>query len=522
MQLVLYQITILKQISGFTTSGDGTSNRHINYDARHVHLKVPDYNSDDPSKMVHRTRFVGIRSSPDQSSEAEVLETTETFEDILKIYHESPLAERSNHFHRLVDVLAKWFGANSDHCSKEKKAARLMAELKQEAIRQKLGEDKIGEKSLSEIEAVVAEERMKVVENLGGQKVWDDLSPAEKAKHEAAIMKNTLIAFGEEEFNLLPPEEQAILDIFIWVGCGCHKDANAVQGGNKAMMEHWPKNGLCPPVLLANKDNAAVLAEVENIASDQLTPAQIRAILVSARGGVKTASIAGFIFNHKDDKKGQQDVFCYWFELLGIPLVFPDISNTRYGSYCKGATVLIQHRTKILEFLEFIKDKKDKRIFTHMEKNLKKALEDIPTLTELAVLSLYSQSISCPYMRQIRGSGTEDINMLERGPLHDKVRQHMEKVIADPDILISENATYTTGAMDGEEWENPAAVKAVLDMAPTLPHLKGVLVAFFEGAMDTWRRFTTEFDSTGPINKLSAHYRDLIWMPRLLPCLHAQ
>jgi len=55
---------------------------------------------------------------------------------------------------------------------------------------------------------------------------------------------------------------------------------------------------------------------------------------VTTRGGVKAASIAGAIFNHKDNKKGQQDVYRFWFEEAGIPLAFPDTSNIHYGTHC--------------------------------------------------------------------------------------------------------------------------------------------------------------------------------------------
>jgi len=47
-----------------------------------------------------------------------------------------------------------------------------------------------------------------------------------------------------------------------------------------------------------------------------------------------------------------------------------------------------------------------------MEKNLKAALQCIPTLTELVVLALHGQAISHPYMCQICG---ENMNMLDQG-----------------------------------------------------------------------------------------------------------
>jgi len=47
--------------------------------------------------------------------------------------------------------------------------------------------------------------------------------------------------------------------LFIWVGCGCHKDLNTVLGGYIAISKFWEENGLDPPVLLPNKFNAAVI-----------------------------------------------------------------------------------------------------------------------------------------------------------------------------------------------------------------------------------------------------------------------
>jgi len=55
-----------------------------------------------------------------------------------------------------------------------------------------------------------------------------------------------------------------------------------------------------------------------------------------------------------------------------------------------------------------------------MEKNLYNALQDPPTLTELAVLALYGQAVYHPYVSQIRG---QNMNMLDLGPLHLEVEK---------------------------------------------------------------------------------------------------
>jgi hypothetical protein len=144
-----------------------------------------------------------------------------------------------------------------------------------------------------------------------------------------------------------------------------------------------------------------------------------------------------------------------------------------------------------------------------MEKNLKAALQCIPTLTELVVLALHGQAISHPYMCRIRG---ENMNMLDQGPLHMEVQEHMERIIANPSLLISPDAVHTTGTMDGTEWERPTAVAKILTMIPSLPHLEDVLVAYFEEALITWKRFTSEFDAGGLIDQATDAEKFLAWM----------
>jgi len=276
------------------------------------------------------------------------------------------------------------------------------------------------------------------------------------------------------------------------------------------MMVWWAEHSVTAPILLANKDNTAVLAN-KAATSDSLTPIEQRALDVSSRGGVKAASIAGAIFNHKDDKKGQQDVFRFWFEQAGISITFPDTSNTRYGSYCMAGAVLVQHKANFVQFLEFVRDKKDSSKFTNMEKNLYNALQDPATLTELSVLALYGQTISHPYVSEIRG---HDLNMLNLGPLHTKVKDHIKKLIAEPSLLLNPASGSIPATLDGKPFENSEAVAAVLKLAPDLLHLSDILVAFLKGASETWDRFTSEFVPGDIIDEASDLEKNLAWMPR--------
>ena len=58
-----------------------------------------------------------------------------------------------------------------------------------------------------------------------------------------------------------------------------------------------------------------------------------------------------------------------------------------------------------------------------MEANLWKALHDPATLSELAILALYGEAVSYPYMKAICSTSDsgEKQNMLNLGPLHKKV-----------------------------------------------------------------------------------------------------
>src|ERR1700683_1686312 len=395
----------------FTASGDGTSNKHIAYDAHHVHYKV---------SSLHCSCLLGIHSSVDQSSEQEVEDWNDILADTLTIFQKSPFGKRTKNFDHVIDLVAKWMGMNTDHCSKAKKTTCLVGEQKTDAVQQILGEKDMLDKSPEEADTELEKFRAKMIEDTGGIAAWNALDKNEQAIHIASMIKDAVKSIGESLFSDLSEEEQWELEFFIWAGCGCHKDMNSVLGGDTAMRAWWAKTNTPGPILLANRDNVVTL---NNIQTPLENDAAIEhALNVTTHGGVKTASIAGAIFNHKDDKKGQQDTFRWWFKKTGIPINFPNTSSNCYGSNCAAAA-------KFLEFLQFIHDRKDHQVFTNMKLNLYKALQCKATLTELATLALYAQAVTHPYMHQIHGSKYGTTNMLDLGPLHLKVEQHIDKII---------------------------------------------------------------------------------------------
>jgi hypothetical protein len=446
--------------------------------------------------------------------------TAETLKDgwlaavshVAEVYNGSPLADRSGDFLRLVAVISWLFAMNSDHCSTEKKVAQFMGQEVHDARLQILGEDEVLNQPDMQTDPAFEKAQEEMVKSVGGPSAWDALPHDEKALKSAMIIKNALISLGESAYVSLSEEDKRLLDFYIWVGCGCHKDANSVKGGNSSMIEWWGKNGIPGPVLLANRDNRRILDDAAQN-SNSTTSAEELARSATTGGGVKAADIAGAIFHHKDDKKGQGSTFTFWFENEGIPLNFPNTSSVRYGSRCEAAAVLLEHREAFLRFLEYVRDAKDHRRFSNMEKNLYTALKCNATLTELATLALYGQTITHPYMREIRGNQNRHTNMLNLGPLHKKVEEHIQRILDDPDILLSPTASYTTGALDGLKWESPGAVAAILAMKENLPHLSAIISDFFLNALKTWRRFTTEFTPDGIIDGATDYEKELAWVP---------
>src|SRR5438046_9834364 len=77
---------------------------------------------------------------------------------------------------------------------------------------------------------------------------------------------------GKASFEMLSDDEKHILKLFIWCGCGCHKDLNTVRGGNAAMMVWWKEHNVSGPVLLANRDNTAVLSDCDTTSDTAIFP----------------------------------------------------------------------------------------------------------------------------------------------------------------------------------------------------------------------------------------------------------
>ena len=70
--------------------------------------------------------------------------------------------------------------------------------------------------------------------------------------------------------------------------------------------------------------------------------------------------------------------------------------------------------------------------------------------------------------------------MLDLGPLHNEVLTHIQQIINTPDLLVESKVSHTTGALYGQKWETPELFPTVKAMADRMPHLKQLVVVFFQ------------------------------------------
>lgn len=288
-----------------TISADSTSNRGINIESSHMNLRVPDYTSGnlsvDPNSMP-KVRFLGVEKTIDHSSAESVRGWNRRLEENIDLFNRSPLAQRLKTPYSIRQFLRILYGMHGDHAAPEKRTAGGLKDQKHDGAIKDLGEEALAGKSYMELVEFLGAWNAKKIIEAGGKEGWDALSPAEQTERDVKMMDDIVTLLGREAYDMLEPVDRRVLDLFIWGGCCMHKDLNSFKGGNDEMMLEWKRLGVLGPILLANKDNAALLRNLLDPAHPKdavLTDDQFRAFEASTRGGVKTAALAGAIFNNK-------------------------------------------------------------------------------------------------------------------------------------------------------------------------------------------------------------------------------
>lgn len=89
---------------------------------------------------------------------------------------------------------------------------------------------------------------------------------------------------------------------------------------------------------------------------------------------------------------------------------------------------------------------------------------------------------------------------------------HIQKLIDNPELLLSSKGDYHAAAFDGKPWEQPKVVDAMLKLVPELPHLKKILVSFPAGALKTWMCFCCKFKKDRAIARTSNAELNAAWI----------
>ncbi|KAJ6521054.1 hypothetical protein DFH09DRAFT_1097996 [Mycena vulgaris] len=456
----------IRASKAFASSGDGTTILHVNFEAKYATF-IP------AGKDMPVTRMLDITSAANHTSEEQFSSWKNvTKSSLVDTYNASPLGQDNPIDHDEFITFIK--GMGTDHVNDQKKLARFCNDWTTNAQKSYTGKRTCLCRNDAKIEAT------------GGLDAWNVLPEDERTRRDIEVNYGHYFAFK------WPTIKQC--------GCCMHKEMNSVKGGVQAMRLFWESIGGPAPVKLMNKANDAAASN-----SVPGSKASDHALAASEGGAVKLTSLLGALFNHKDDKKGQQDTFKLYFEaFLGYTIACPDTSNTRFQSHCDCAVFIVLYLAQILQFMVHVMYSKTNIGLNHLELSILKGLKCTSTITELVVLALYAIAVSYPYMRVVRGlvNGRRP-NALDLGPWHAKVIVFCESIADNPDLLLTADASYTTGTLDGQPWEHADIFYVIQRMAAGLPNLCGCLKAFMTGAADTWKRFGEVYLADGVIANLS-------------------
>ena len=468
-------------IIAMTVSGDGTSHKNIQYSSRHA-VAIPSGNG--PPKDC----FLGITPEVNHTTATQFEGWKETIQHLCDNYNKSPLGDEVPI--KPTRVWQRMRGYLSDHASDQKKLSTMLEEYRRECDRELRGEPAMfsGEDT-EEREQLLREKGKELMEEIGGSESYLALPIDEQVQFAKRLVREVQICLGERAYQQLSPEEKEEVDYWVWSGCAMHKDLNAMKGGVARMSSWWAEFGDgTAPVAMMSKFKAIAAKSGAVPEEDLVGPGD--------RGGAKLTNLLGSLVKHRETKKGHQERFrAFSVEFLKVPrpIQFLDTSNNRYQSHGHAATEIISRLDLYRAFLRSIADSKSLgNELNHLERNVAAGLNDPPTHTELSVMSPYSQAISIPFAERIRTQSNTSLNGLDLGPDYDRIKQHMAAVINDPNLLLGREASHEAGTLYGEEWDNEDAIEFIRANQDTLPHLREVLIAFFQGALETWGEFTKD------------------------------
>lgn len=433
-------------------------------------------------------------------------------QDAIDLYNRSPDGSRNPLDIR--EIFRTLTGGISDHASDVRKVFAIIHDRKKQADRELRGEAVYAKMDVGVGVQALAEEYTKLVEEVG-EEVWDLASEEDQEVLKDRVRVAFMQRLGEEDFEKLPIREQKSIDLFLWTGCGAHKDLNAVKQGVAAQQSYW--NGQLEeerPVKFLDRRAYELMDEMDDVPGVREKEED-----KAESGGAKHVRIFGAVVKNRDPGTGIQAQFGIFFEAkLGYIVTFPGVNATRYQSLCEGALVIYFFKEEMLELLDAIHDWKDRAGWTVAEKNIRSGLLDKPTVTDLISMAVYHEAVSAPFhakvclvasviavclhCSQVRPMTSE---RLELGVLYKQLKTYLKSVVDDPYIIIGDDAQPIT--FNGHPWNRPELLYKLLSEKNEYPHLRGNLVAFFAGLLKGWEHFTLEYAQEQPIDQASADDR---------------
>ncbi|KAL5501306.1 hypothetical protein ACEPAH_8566 [Sanghuangporus vaninii] len=389
----------LKRCDSFTSGGDGMTNKHENLDATNINVK---HLGNHTAETQKNTFIDGLQEA-------------------INVFNRSPLGQACNTPGSELNeptLAMKYTGTHGDHAEDQKAKHRMLGEWKRDLSMRGVGAKYLQSKTEEEQEILTREAQAELINQMGGEAAWQALDDEEKASLQVELFSKICESLFPEAIEHLSEFERRFLSLWVWAGCGMHKDLNAVKGGDSAMRAKWIELGVSP-ISLPNKENAAVLEalgpcddeidgeEIEtymdpfNVSATATTSAAmlqshqiegsqrgeaqqqhhlqnssdafviahgpVRMVVKQAKdstqgGAVKFLILLGMYVNHKDDKKGQQHTFQnYAIRILKLEFTYPDTSNTRYSSYLEAAVHVLPNRQMYINFLLRVRALKEKR-----------------------------------------------------------------------------------------------------------------------------------------------------------------
>lgn len=106
--------------------------------------------------------------------------------------------------------------------------------------------------------------------------------------------------------------------------------------------------------------------------------------------------------------------------------------------------------------IDHSKFSKAKPTLSIMEARVLKYLIDTPTRTELAAHALYLEIVSRLYVSTVHGRGLEGLNAPDMGPFHEKLMNHVCRLIDEPEIILSPIAELMVATFTAyKHWNRP-------------------------------------------------------------------